>query len=232
MTTPWRHGRRWMFRKRNSISKRSYKRTGRTSSERPSFDENSLYPTRNISFPPPQYPTGDQHTAAPSICIRRACVCPLLPLRPASHGRVALLVDRALRPARLPHGNMSDNRRPHMLPGSPGLFQTQGTPYSIPLSRSRDKITPRKPKTGTCHPCQSKSFTERGGPEERDAFPKAPSSPGKQAPLRKNYSSASVSASPAASSEAGPARGASATERSGIRHCPGRGAVSSAFSPT
>lgn len=27
---------------------------------------------------------------------------------------------------------MSDNRRPHMLPGSPGLFQTQGTPYSIP----------------------------------------------------------------------------------------------------
>ena len=37
-----------------------------------------------------------------------------------------------MRPARLPHGNMSDNRRPHMLPGSPGLFQTQGTPYSIP----------------------------------------------------------------------------------------------------
>lgn len=115
---------------------------------------------------------------------------------------------------------------------APASSRHRGRRTASPLSRSRDKITPRKPKTGTCHPCQSKSFTERGGPEEGDAFPKAPSSPGKQAPLRKNYSSASVSASPAASSEAGPARGASATERSGIRHCPGRGAVSSAFSPT
>lgn len=51
-------------------------------------------------------------------------------------------------------------------------------------------------------------------------------------PPPKNYAPASASASPAASSEAGPARGASATERSGICHCPGRGAVSSAFSPT
>ncbi len=231
MTTPWRHGRRWMFRKRNSISKRSYKRTGRTSSERPSFDEKSLYPTRNISFPP-QYPTGDQRTAAPSICIRRACVCPLLPLRPhpTAGSPFSWIAPCALHDSRT--ATCPTTAVPTCSRAAPASSRHRGRRTASPLSRSRDKITPRKPKTGTCHPCQSKSFTERGGPEEGDAFPKAPSSPGKQAPLRKNYSSASVSASPAASSEAGPARGASATERSGIRHCPGRGAVSSAFSPT
>ncbi|WP_337440924.1 hypothetical protein, partial [Desulfovibrio sp.] len=51
MTTPWRHGRRWMFRKRNSISKRSYRRTGRASSKRPSPDEKYLSPAKNILFP-------------------------------------------------------------------------------------------------------------------------------------------------------------------------------------
>lgn len=114
------------------------------------------------------------------------------------------------------------------------LFQTRyGKRCRSPLSRSRDEIAPRTPKTGTCHPHQSKSFTGRGGPGEGDAFSKAPSSPGKYpASSVKTYAPASASASPAASSEAGPARGASATERSGICHCPGRGAVSSAFSPT
>ncbi|MGF0000152.1 hypothetical protein ACQRBR_03160 [Desulfovibrio sp. SGI.133] len=60
MTTPWRHGRRWMFRKRNSISKRSYKRTGRASSKRPSPDEKYLYPTKNIIFPIKNIPPGKQ----------------------------------------------------------------------------------------------------------------------------------------------------------------------------
>lgn len=116
-------------------------------------------------------------------------------------------------------------------PGSVPSFR-HGRRTRSPLSRWRNEIAPRKPKTGTCHPHRSKSFTGRGGPGG-DAFSKAPSSPGKYpASSAKNYAPASASASPAASSEAGPARGASATERSGICHCPGRGAVSSAFSPT
>lgn len=116
---------------------------------------------------------------------------------------------------------------------SPLPDQVRKTVPLSPFPRSRGEIASRTPKTGTCHPHQSKSFTGRGGPGEGDAFSKAPSSPGKYpASSVKTYAPASASASPAASSEAGPARGASATERSGICHCPGRGAVSSAFSPT
>ena len=47
---------------------------------------------------------------------------------------------------------------------APASSRHRGRRTASPLSRSRDDITPRKPKTGTCHPCQSKSFTGRGGP--------------------------------------------------------------------
>lgn len=232
MTTPWRHGRRWMFRKRNSISKRSYKRTGRTSSERPSFDEKSLYQPETLAFHPPNIQQGTSiRLRLPSASAVRvsALSCPCVP-HPTAGSPFSWIAPCALHDSRT--ATCPTTAVPTCSRAAPASSGHRGRRTASPLSRSRDKITPRKPKTGTCHPCQSKSFTERGGPEEGDAFPKAPSSPGKQAPLRKNYSSASVSASPAASSEAGPARGASATERSGIRHCPGRGAVSSAFSPT
>ena len=75
-----------------------------------------------------------------------------------------------MRPARLPHGNMSDNRRPHMLPGSPGLFQKQGAPYSIPPFPVTGQNHSPQAEDGDLHPHQSKSFTGRGGPGEGDAF--------------------------------------------------------------
>lgn len=53
----------------------------------------------------------------------------------------------------------------------------RGRRTASPLSRSRDKITPRKPKTGTCHPCQSKSFTERGARRRGTLFQKRPPLP-------------------------------------------------------
>ena len=188
-----------------------------------------LYPTRNITFPSLiSRWTHTRPVAHPCQHPSYECLPPepvsAPPRRRPSRGR--------RHPSRPVPARQHARKPSPILPASPDLFQTQGTPQGSPHSRLRDKIAPRKPKTGTCHPHRSKSFTGRGGPGG-DAFSRAPSSPGKYpASSAKNYAPASASASPAASSEAGPARGASATERSGICHCPGRGAVSSAFSPT
>lgn len=220
-----------MFRKRNSISKRNYKRTGRASSKRPSPDKKYLYLTKNITFLSKTSRPGNRLEYPPVIRTRPE------PVR--SPGIRASVASRMSLPSACctvrptPFLTMPcSGSRLVITPGSVPSFR-HGRRSRSPLSRSRGEIASRTPKTGTCHPHQSKSFTGKGGPGEGDAFSKAPSSPGKSpASSVKTYAPASASASPAAFSEAGPARGASATERSGICHCPGRGAVSSAFSPT
>lgn len=184
-----------------------------------------------LAFPPPISNRGPAHGCAfhlypPCMCLPSPALASRIPRpgRPSRGSRPAPCTTPARQHVRQPPS-------PHA-PGQPR-----------PLPDTGDAVQhPPFPVTGQNHSPQAEDGDLPSVPEQKFYGERRPGGGGrfskgallsrKSSPLRKNYSSASVSASPAASSEAGPARGASATERSGIRHCPGRGAVSSAFSPT
>ena len=133
---------------------------------------------------PPQYPTGDQHGCAfhlypPCVCLPSPSLC--VP-HPTAGSPFSWIAPCALTTPARQHVRQPPS--PHA-PGQPRPLPDTGDAVQHPLSRSRDKITPRKPKTGTCHPCQSKSFTERGGPEEGTLFPKRPPLPENKPPSAK-----------------------------------------------
>lgn len=138
-----------------------------------------------LAFHPPNIQQGTStRLRLPSVSAVRvsALSCPCVP-HPTAGSPFSWIAPCALHDSRT--ATCPTTAVPTCSRAAPASSRHRGRRTASPLSRSRDKITPRKPKTGTCHPCQSKSFTERGGPEEGDAFPKAPSSPGKQAPSAK-----------------------------------------------
>lgn len=185
MTTPWRHGRRWMFRKRNSISKRTYKRTGRTSSERPSFDENSLYPTRNISFPPPISNRGPAHGCA--FHLHPPCVClpsPALASRIPRPGRPS----RGSRPAPCttpPRQHVRQPPSPHA-PGQPRpLPDTGDAVQHPPFPGHGTKSLPASRRRGPAIRARAKVLRREGARRRRTLFQKRPPLPENKPPSAK-----------------------------------------------
>lgn len=165
------------------------------------------------------------------------CTCPEPVCSPGVRASVASRMSLPpaccnVRPCRRASTMPRSGSRLAITPAASSLLGT-GDARAHPFPNDETKSLPARRRRGPAIRTRTKVLRGEGGPGEGDAFSKAPSSPGTYPTFSfKNYAPASASASPAASSEAGPARGASATERSGICHCPGRGAVSSAFSPT
>lgn len=185
-----------------------------------------------LAFHPPNIQQGTStRLRLPSVSAVRvsALSCPCVP-HPTAGSPFSWIAPCALHDSRT--ATCPTTAVPTCSRAAPASSRHRGRRTASPFPGHGTKSLPASRRRGPAIRARAKVLRREGARRRGTLFQKRPPLPGKQAPLRKNYSSASVSASPAASSEAGPARGASATERSGIRHCPGRGAVSSAFSPT
>ena len=174
-----------MFRKRNSISKRSYKRTGRASSTRHAFDEKYPHPAKNIPFPAIRREQVRRSAdvgcpivdipCSPGYASQRLPDMPFLPkgasAMPAACSCPAVARQRSCRHGSGPSAILGGPKSAVLHPPFPG----RGT-KTLPANRRR----------GPAVHARKKFYGERG-PREGDVFSKAPSFPGKppRLPLQK-----------------------------------------------